>query len=132
MSVFRKMADDVAARGCIVNPPASMEDIIRLKSLLNLTNEENPIISMYRQFNGFSQPDPLSLVEIWTVQKILSFQPSYEKPEELVAFSDIMFDAEIFHVSVMPEPWIVNISGTKVASNIEEFINLILTNAVPL
>jgi hypothetical protein len=117
-------------RGCVLNDPASDRSIEELRRLIGNTPSWPAFHAIYRCFNGFYNIDQESMVKIWNIDEIVSFSPDYAINDEMIAFSDIQFNAEIMHISRKNDVAVYAISGDVIASSMSDFLEQVVENRV--
>ncbi len=86
------------SRGCSLRPPARETDIALL--VKRLKGRVSPdLLELYRRFDGLCGHDKYSLISLWPISEIEEFEPEYNLEDGYFAFSDAVFNAQVFTCS---------------------------------
>lgn len=91
-----KLSHELECLGVTLNPPAAEELIETL--VIRCGGSLHPdIINLYQTFNGFANEDfdALSMVGIWTIERIVSTEDSYYQ-NEMMPFADFCLDLDVY------------------------------------
>lgn len=129
MSTFdpKMIRDALRDRGVVLNPPATVDALDRLKRWAGDALQPD-VIALFREFDGFLDGDfeAESFVSVWPIDKALAH---YWTRRPMLAFSDGSLNAVIFGFDPVNGTSVISLEdGRQVAPTYRDFWPLLLAD----